>query len=82
MGCHFLLQGIFPTQGIEPGSPALWADALLSEPPGNNIGERNVIPGSGNITLILSLKKKFCVSVVIIICLNLECDTVCLLNEE
>ena len=22
-GCHFLLQGIFPTQGIEPRSPAL-----------------------------------------------------------
>ena len=34
VGCHFLLQGIFPTQGIEPRSPALQADALPSEPPG------------------------------------------------
>ena len=23
VGCHFLLQGIFPDPGIEPGSPAL-----------------------------------------------------------
>ena len=28
-GCHFLLQGIFPTQG----SPALQTDSLPSEPP-------------------------------------------------
>ena len=26
---HFLLQRIFPTQGFEPGSPALQADSLL-----------------------------------------------------
>ena len=32
--CHFLLQGIFMTQGIEPGSPALQADSLPSKPPG------------------------------------------------
>ena len=34
MGCHFLLQGIFPTQGSNPRSPALQEDALPSEPPG------------------------------------------------
>ena len=34
VGCHFLLQGIFPTQGSNPGLPALEADALTSEPPG------------------------------------------------
>jgi len=34
VGCHFLLQGIFPTQGVNPGSPALQADSLSSEPPG------------------------------------------------
>ena len=34
MGCHFLLQGILPTQGIEPKSPALKTDTLTSEPPG------------------------------------------------
>ena len=36
--CHALLQGIFTTQelpnpGLEPRSPALQADSLLSEPP-------------------------------------------------
>ena len=34
VGCHFLLQGIFPTQGSN-GSPTLQADCLPSEPPGN-----------------------------------------------
>ena len=33
MGCHALLQGIFPTQGIELMSPAL-QDSLPAEPPG------------------------------------------------
>jgi len=28
MGCHFLLQGIFPS--IKPGFPALQADALFT----------------------------------------------------
>ena len=32
--CHFLLQGNLPDPGIEPGSPALQADALPPEPPG------------------------------------------------
>ena len=40
VGCHFLLQGILPTQGsdpgIEPRSPTLQADALTSAPPGGN----------------------------------------------
>jgi len=40
VGCHFLLQGIFLTQGLNPvsstgtGSHALQADTLPSEPPG------------------------------------------------
>jgi len=29
VGCHFLLQGFFPTKGSNP-SPALQADALTS----------------------------------------------------
>ena len=33
VGCHTLLQGIFPTQG-EPRSPRLQVDSLLAEPPG------------------------------------------------
>ena len=38
VGCHFLLQGDLPNPGIEPGSPALQADSLLSEPPGRPEG--------------------------------------------
>ena len=38
VGCHVLFQGIFPTQGWNPGikprSPALQADSSPSEPPG------------------------------------------------
>jgi len=34
VGCHSLLQGNPPNPEIEPGSPALQADSLLSEPPG------------------------------------------------
>ena len=37
VGCHFLLQGIFPTQESNPGLPhcrQTQADALTSEPPG------------------------------------------------
>ena len=32
VGCHFLLQGIFPNQGLNPGLPQ--TDCLPSEPPG------------------------------------------------
>ena len=31
VGCHFLLQGVFPTQGSNPGSPTLQADSLPTE---------------------------------------------------
>ena len=34
VGCHFPLQRDLPDPGIEPGSPALQADSLPSEPPG------------------------------------------------
>ena len=37
-GYHFLLQGIFPTQGSNPGLPH--AGRLPSEPPGNIYRER------------------------------------------
>ena len=33
-GLPFPSLGGLPDPGIEPGSPALWADALPSEPPG------------------------------------------------
>ena len=34
MGCHFLLQGNLPNPGIEPRSPVLQADSLLTEQQG------------------------------------------------
>ena len=35
VGCHALLQGIFPTQGLDPGVlPALQVDSFPAEPPG------------------------------------------------
>ena len=34
VGCHALLQGIFPTQGLNPGLPMLQADSLASDPTG------------------------------------------------
>ena len=34
VGCHALLQGIFPTQGLKPRSPALQVDSLPAEPQG------------------------------------------------
>ena len=37
VGCHFLLQRIFPTQGSNPGLPHCKQDALPSEPPGMQI---------------------------------------------
>ena len=37
VGYHALLQGNLPNPGIEPGSPALQADSLLSEPRGKPI---------------------------------------------
>ena len=38
-GLPFPSPGDFPDPGIEPGSPALGADVLLSEPPGNPNGK-------------------------------------------
>ena len=37
VGCCALLQGIFPTQGSNPRSPALQVDSLPSEPPGKSL---------------------------------------------
>ena len=37
-GLPFPSPGDLPSSGTEPGSPALWTDVLLSEPPGKSIG--------------------------------------------
>ena len=34
-GLPFSSPGDLPNPGIEPGSPTLWADSLLTETPGN-----------------------------------------------
>ena len=46
VGCHALLQEIFPTQGSNlclPVSSALWANSLPTEPPGLREFEVNVL---------------------------------------
>ena len=50
MGCHAVLQGLFPTRpGIEPRSPALQVDSLPSESPGKakntGVGILSVLQG-------------------------------------
>ena len=47
-GLPFASPGYLPNLGIKPRSPALWADALLSEPPGNpkDIINLGLLPGS------------------------------------
>ena len=39
VGCHFLLQGIFPTQGQNARLLAWQADSLATEPPGKPLSE-------------------------------------------
>ena len=49
VGCHVLLQGIFPTQGYEHRSSTLQADSLPSEPPGKpentGVGSLSLLQG-------------------------------------
>ena len=42
VGCHSLLQGNFLNPGIRPVSPALQADSLPSEPPGDGLSPQQV----------------------------------------
>ena len=39
VGCRALLQGIFPTQGSNPGSPESQAYSLPAEPPGKPLAQ-------------------------------------------
>ena len=49
-GCHALLQGIFPTQRIEPRSPPFQAVSLPSEPPrkskNSGVGSLSLLRGN------------------------------------
>ena len=50
-GLPFPSPGDLPDPGIKPGSPALQADALPSEPPGEpqkNLGRKKKVIGAGN----------------------------------
>ena len=53
-GVPFPSPGGLPNPGIEPGSPALRADSLLSEPPGMIIEHVLIVFYLGNIALLLS----------------------------
>ena len=67
VGCHFLIQGIFSTQGVNSGLPALQTDSLLSEPPGKppNLGNSHWTAdtytrgklGNDNVGLMPSIQK-------------------------
>ena len=46
VGCHAFLQGIFPTQGLNPGL-TLQADSLPVEPPGKPMNT-----GVGSLSLL------------------------------
>ena len=50
VGCHALLQGIFPSQGSNPTSPSLQVSSLPSEPPGvlKNTGVGSLFLLQGN----------------------------------
>ena len=47
MDCHSLLQGNLPDSGTEPGSPALQADSLPSEPLGKGSEGLYSVQGAG-----------------------------------
>ena len=67
VGCHFLFQGIFPTQGVSPGLPVLQTDSVLSERPGKPQNSTNSHwtadtqtrgkLGKGNAGLVPSIQK-------------------------
>ena len=60
-GLPFPSPGDLPNPGIEPGSPALEADALTSEPPGKPYNGKRVI----NFSLSISRNRKFTISLLL-----------------
>ena len=56
VGCHSLLQGIFPTQGLSLGLLHWQADSLPSEPPGKpQIVKSNINSAEKEIDFEISL---------------------------
>ena len=56
--CHFLLQEIFPTPGIEPRSPALASGFVTTEPPGKHTFHRHFSCTDVQMLCLHFLKKK------------------------
>ena len=52
VGCHALLQGIFPTQGSDPGLPHCRRILLQSEPPGKPLATLGSVIGVRGATLL------------------------------
>ena len=57
VGCHSLSPGNLSNQGIEPGSPALQADSLPSEPPGNKFFKKFLLTCSWFTILISAVQQ-------------------------
>ena len=55
VGSHFLLPGDLPNPGIEPGSPALQAHSLPSEPPEKPLGGFLVVQLVKNLPAMLEI---------------------------
>ena len=56
VGCHFLLQGIFPTQGSNPGLLHCSQMLLLSEPPGKSTQWKLLFQNIFEKSLMLSIE--------------------------
>ena len=65
MGCHALLQRIFPTQGIEPRFPAFAGGLSTNEPPGNSV-PNSVLVTSKRIRHVSRLNQDLSITDVII----------------
>ena len=52
-GLPFPSPGDLPNPGIKPGSPALQAEALPSEPPGKQLGKTKIHIGNGTSKVII-----------------------------
>ena len=68
-GLPFPSLGDLPSPGIEPGSPALQADALTSEPPGKHAHQRATIRTGHGTTDWFQIRKGLHQSCVLSLCL-------------
>ena len=57
-GLPFCSPGALPNPGTEPGSPALQADSLQSESPGNQVGKTKIRQNQEGMVKYQNLKEK------------------------